>query len=606
MQNSSNEHVSLQDQASALSDAHHDVLSTKPVKNDNLLQHLQTGLPDPLSLLLNENNTLQSGLLGDIALQPLPLLEREGLATESTVSQPVPLASPCRLSRSLLWKIQEDYYTNKGIHAWADNVPSFITSSAYIAEAYAETVLAFLDDYSGHLNMDEPVYILELATGSGRFSHLMLRELDRKIARFSKFDNLKLKYVMTDFTSSNPDYWQAHDKFKPFVDSGKLDFAVYNPLSEDSLTLRISQENLASGKIKNPVIAIANYFFDTIPLDMFQAKAKTLSEGLVTIKHKPEFNGDPDAFPGINDVEVSVRYEALHNTRYYEDPKMNAVLNQYRHEIKNGSFLMPTGAFDVIRNLKAMANNQLVLISSDKAYTHVEDMSRFYAHDYAIHGGAFSYMVNYDAIGQYCKNDGGRYFHTSASNLSIQTVCCINVEQSEHNFERLNYVFQEKIDRSNLINTVCTLMPGRSVDNPVAKFSQVLAHLRLNLADPKIFFALSESLVELIPQGLVSQQKDLLKLMDEAWANYYYTPGETNLPFWFSQLYSTMGMHSESNNCLDKTIELFGPHEALYFLKGKNFEHLKQNQLAKAAYHQSLTLNPEFEESLNALKAMGN
>src|SRR5260370_23820590 len=86
-----------------------------------------------------------------------------------------------RLSESQIWEWQRQYFEGKGIQAWsAGEVPQYITSNAYIAAAYSRIVLGWTDALrAGSLDKDQPVYILELGAGSGRFAYKMLRRLSQ-------------------------------------------------------------------------------------------------------------------------------------------------------------------------------------------------------------------------------------------------------------------------------------------------------------------------------------------------------------------------------------------------------------------------------------------
>ena len=88
-----------------------------------------------------------------------------------------------RLSESALWDMIARYFRERGVDAWAQ-VPFYPTSNMFVAEAYAELILAFLLDLRPHMNPEEPVYVLELGAGTGCFSYRCLRALKRKM-RFS-------------------------------------------------------------------------------------------------------------------------------------------------------------------------------------------------------------------------------------------------------------------------------------------------------------------------------------------------------------------------------------------------------------------------------------
>ena len=55
-----------------------------------------------------------------------------------------------RLSESLLWRLQKNFFESQGLQAWTTGiVPHYITSNGWIADAYAKVVLGWLRDCSG-------------------------------------------------------------------------------------------------------------------------------------------------------------------------------------------------------------------------------------------------------------------------------------------------------------------------------------------------------------------------------------------------------------------------------------------------------------------------
>jgi hypothetical protein len=80
-----------------------------------------------------------------------------------------------RLSESMLWRLQRDLYDAQGIHAWSrGNVPQSITTSPYIARAYAQIAVGYLRDVAADVDRSQPVYIVEL--GGVRSLRLPLRQ----------------------------------------------------------------------------------------------------------------------------------------------------------------------------------------------------------------------------------------------------------------------------------------------------------------------------------------------------------------------------------------------------------------------------------------------
>lgn len=66
--------------------------------------------------------------------------------------------------------------------SWQGIVPHFITCNAFIGRSYAQVLSGFLRDCmrgGGGMKLDrtEPLYIIELGAGSGKFSFFMLKAL---------------------------------------------------------------------------------------------------------------------------------------------------------------------------------------------------------------------------------------------------------------------------------------------------------------------------------------------------------------------------------------------------------------------------------------------
>src|SRR5258708_30996254 len=75
-----------------------------------------------------------------------------------------------RLSESMLWRLQRDFYDERGIRAWSHgNVPQGITTTPHIARAYARIALGYLRDVEAQLDPSPPVSVVALSAGSVRF-----------------------------------------------------------------------------------------------------------------------------------------------------------------------------------------------------------------------------------------------------------------------------------------------------------------------------------------------------------------------------------------------------------------------------------------------------
>jgi hypothetical protein len=141
--------------------------------------------------------------------------------------------------------MQRAFFARQGIGAWARGVvPSYITSNPFIARAYARVVLGYLRDLATGLDTTQPVYIIELGAGSGRFAYHFLQSLISSLSQ-SALKDLSILYVMTDFAERTLDTWQRHPWLKVLAARGHLDFALYDAEQPGSLCLRQSGTTLS-------------------------------------------------------------------------------------------------------------------------------------------------------------------------------------------------------------------------------------------------------------------------------------------------------------------------------------------------------------------------
>ncbi|HET7287747.1 MAG TPA: class I SAM-dependent methyltransferase, partial [Pyrinomonadaceae bacterium] len=315
-----------------------------------------------------------------------------------------------RLSHSLLWQLQLNYFDRCGIEAWRSGaVPHHITSSAFTAEAYARVVFGFFRDCHARAHdSSQPLHIVELGSGSGRFAYLFLRRF-LSLHRNSVLKDLSFRFVMTDFTEQNLEYWRTHKWLKPFVEAGVLDFARFDVERDEQLHLIHSREVLSSETLRNPLVVIANYLFDSIPQDAFSIVEGQFFENLLTLTI-PDAESDPTDPDILSRVEMEFGRNPF-TADYYDDPSWNRILLEYKRRFTSIEFLFPTAALRCIRNLHRISNRRMLLLSADRGYTSDEALLGGEGLPTIAMHGSFSMMVDYQIIGEYCRLLGGQVMH---------------------------------------------------------------------------------------------------------------------------------------------------------------------------------------------------
>ena len=312
----------------------------------------------------------------------------------------VALEKQKRLSESLIWGFQRAAYQEQGIENWRQGtLPYYVTCNPFIAAAYAKLVFAYFRDCcqaNPHLDLNYPLYIVELGSGTGRFAYYFLKKF-QQLHQDSRLKHIPFKYVMTDFTADNITYWRNHSHLQPMIESGILDFASFDIERDAELALHLSQERLTPENAHNPIVILANYVFDSVPQDLFSIVNGQLYERLSTI-HSPQ----PE--PNLTDPELISRIEISYDNQLvttgpYAEAVFNQILADYRQRLANTDILFPILALRCLNRWRELAGGRLLLISGDKGYSREEDLSFLEEPYIATHGPVFSMMVNYHALG---------------------------------------------------------------------------------------------------------------------------------------------------------------------------------------------------------------
>jgi hypothetical protein len=516
-------------------------------------------------------------------------MEQVGAGPPSPESATFVLEEKRRLSDSVIWRLQRDFYGQKGEEAWlTGRTPYYVTSNTFIANAYARVVAGFLRDCAGAssnlgpLDRKAPVYILEVASGSGKFGFLFLKKLLALKQRIPLLAGLNFRFVMTDLVPANLKAWQSRDRFRPFLEAGVLDFATFDLERDEKITLAHSGETLSVGTLRNPLAVIANYAFDTTAQDAFWIKGGALAESLVTTASTQK---EKDGLPDPETLKrISTRYEQRPvEDDYYDDEAMNRILAAYRTRLGDTSFLFPIGALKGIRTLMAMASGRLLLLSGDKGYTHEDELTVRSDPQMALHGG-FSMMVNYHAIGLYFRERGGLALHSSSRDKRLK-VSAFLTGAPEAMLAETRSAFHQAIDGFGPCEYF-TLVTGLRKELPAPSLDVLLGLLRIGEGDPHLISLVSVPLAEQAKKAPDPVRRELVRVLEQAW-DYFY-PMDHDLPFELGRIYSGLERPLDALRCYLESLRLYKEHPATLFNAGLCLYRLQRPQEALTLMERAL------------------
>ncbi len=497
-----------------------------------------------------------------------------------------------RFSHSALWRLQREYFDKEGINAWVNQVPFYITSNPFIANAYAQIVLNFMRDWIKK-NPDaknHPFYIMELGTGSGRFSYYFVKTLLDTMKQYN-IDDIKFCYVMSDFTKHNIKYWETHPALKPYIESGIIDFALYDMEAERPINLIRQNIRLSPELLVNPLTVLANYIFDTISHDAFTVHEGKLFELLFSLS-TDEKNMQDNRPIDMEKIAVDYNIHEL-KSAYYGDPHLDSILDEYKQKLHSTSFLFPMGSFHAIKFLKKLAHDKLFIISTDKGYGSLESLDNL-GHPAISWHGSFSMMVNFHAIGEYFKNSGGdamlqtprRGIRTSVFASGFKLNELVNTAAE----------IEERVER--LSPSDYFTLHSRVRDNFESYDLETLAaHLEFAGWDPHIYLKISPRITSLIAESDVETLQFMAKNMPRLAANYYFMPKTECILFEIGVFFHAIKNFAESLKYYKQAIEFVGEQFGLFYNMALCQHHLQLNADALETFKRALALDPESKET---------
>jgi SAM-dependent MidA family methyltransferase len=485
-------------------------------------------------------------------------------ATSAANPESVVLEKEVSISQSLIWRWQQQSYAQRGLKSWTDDmVPHFITNNPFIAEIFAKIIFGFICDCidlrnenSRPVSAENPLRILELGAGPGRFSFLFLRQLE--VLLQSKDISLDMvRYCMSDCSHSLVEAWRTNKRLAEFVDRGILQFELLDAGGESNSRFLRGDTSETVGQPESPLIVIANYVFDSLPYDAFVIKEGQISELLQTTAAARQDAGSntPEALAGLH-ISYTNRDTSF---AHYSEHSWNGILDLYRRRLPAATVLFPSGALKTLDELRKFAGGTMLVLAADKGYVHEDSL--VLAEDpptYEFHSAnCLSQMVNFDAIAKYFESIGGEAFLPEKRSSALH-ICAFLERPRDVQFPSLDAHYQQArsaIGPDDLFALLAWLNPHMEE----MSVPQVLALLRLSRWDPTTLMRVFPVLARQIP-GVVRERNDLRNAVLLTWANHFpISPSDNMLAFYCGVILLELRFFEEATSMFRHSQDLLGP-----------------------------------------------
>lgn len=498
-----------------------------------------------------------------------------------------------RFSEAPIWEWQRSYYEEQGIKAWQnDEVPQYITSNPIIAVAYAEMIFGFLQDRARLGYTTEPVTIVELGAGSGQLAFRVLVELC-ELRELAGIVLPPFRYIMSDLAVDNIAYWQQHRSLIPFVQQGVLDFVRFDAVHDSELMLTQSGVLIRPGDLQQPLMVIANYFFDSIPQELIYVEDSKIYECKVSLQY-PDGTNDLSASAMLEKVSLEYHYRraaAYERATYpYRD-----VIQLYRQKLEDSHILFPAIGMACLERLSQLSQQGFLLLTADKGDHRIENWEFAEPPKLIVHG-SFSLTANYHAILTFFEQKGARAYFTKHHHNNLN-VGCILMLQDPMSYGNTRLAYRRFIERFGP-DDFFSMKQWFDGQLELMELRQILAFWRLGGYDAEWLIQSAKRILILLPTSDEAEMEDIRSGIHVMWKSYYSMEEKHNLAFDCGFLLYQMDFYEDALLFLERSLNHSeADSEVLYYLAICCYEVGHESAACHYA-ERTLALEPEHEGAL--------
>jgi len=487
--------------------------------------------------------------------------------------------------RSLIWRLQDAYFAQRGVEAWRQGeVPHYVTSNPTIANSYAEIVLAFWRDRQRLAPQagDEPLTVCELGAGSGRFAFHFLRRLEA-LCDDAGVPPQAFRYVLTDAADANLDFWRRHPNFEPFLADGRLDMARLDLIQPDSLALQVSGRAIGPGSLRQPLVVVANYVFDSIPQDLFRFRNGRGYACRVSLA----CDQDPAA---LDPAELLARLQVHYRDEEtaeppYAEPWLQRLLADYRRDLTDTHLLFPAAGLRAVEQLAEFSPQGLMMLSADKGEHRLAALDGRPPPGLVRHGSV-SLSVNYHAFAQFAAQGGGLALVPVSHHASINVISLLMLADAGHHRET-QLAYRRHVQEFGPDGFYSITKHARKTI-PEMTAEDILAYLRLSRHDSHQFGRYLPRLMELAAEFDAATREDVTAAVENVWDMYFPLGEDLDLANRIAGLLYAMDDPERALTYFERSMAIYGPDTGTLHNMAACYHLLGEHAGAAALLHKVL------------------
>jgi tetratricopeptide (TPR) repeat protein len=221
---------------------------------------------------------------------------------------------------------------------------------------------------------------------------------------------------------------------------------------------------------------------------------------------------------------------------------------------------IPNVVIECIRWLRELAGDRLLVLSGDKAHCTEEALAFRREPHLSRHGGSFSLMVNFHALGWYAARHGGEALDGGDRHATID-VGALLFGAPPGGYAETRLAYDEAIERFSP-DDMFNLAEGLERTAAQLSVAELVALLRLSGWDAFTLLGVVDPLLERVAGADAAVQEDLRDALFETYDRHFAVPGDDDLPFAIGLLLYEMQDYEDALEFFEASREQHGPDPA--------------------------------------------
>jgi hypothetical protein len=349
--------------------------------------------------------------------------------------------------------------------------------------------------------------------------------------------------------------------------------SYFDAVVSKELFLRKAKLTIEYQGLDQPIIGIANYFFDSIPTDLFAIKGSRIFSCSLSL----ESDTNPEGLSPRDLIElIEVKYHHSPTIEpFYENAIINEILEDYKRLLSDTYLFFPELAMHCIKNIQQLSKQGLFLISMDKGFHELQDLEGRKEPDLVKHG-SFSIWVNFHALASLCRKLGGKAMLPSYSSFHLDLGTMLFLDDAD-SFYHTEEAHKKSVDDfgPDDFNSIKKLT---YYNITTLNTKDLLSLLRLSVYDSTFFIKLLPRLKQASKKITLMERRRIAETMHIIWNRYFSIGEEYDLAYEIAGFFYDLGFYEDALIYFNHSVELHGVKPDILYNKALSYYQLRQDK----------------------------